>query len=69
MVVGVDVQHILPCSLNPLGRYRNEFEDKRLDTAGFLEPELLHFNPLHDGLVEIAYQCRQEQEYGIFRHE
>ena len=46
MVAGVDVQHVLPCGLNPLGWYGDEPEDKRLDAAGFLEPELLDFNPL-----------------------
>ena len=66
MVAGVDVQHVLPCGLNPLGWYGDEPEDKRLDAAGFLEPELLDFNPLHDGLVEVAYQCCQEQEHSIF---
>lgn len=65
MVAGVDVQHVLPCGLNPLGWYGDEPEDKRLDAAGFLEPELLDFNPLHDGLVEVAYQCCQEQEHSI----
>ena len=49
----VDIQHVLPCSQNPLGRYGDEPEDKSLYATRFLEPESLGVDSAHDVLVEI----------------
>ena len=39
MVLCVDIQHMLPCSKNPLGWYWYELEDKSLYATCLLEPE------------------------------
>ena len=49
----VDIQHVLPCSQNPLGRYGDEPEDKSLYATRFLESESLGVDSAHDVLVEI----------------
>ena len=49
----VDIQHVLPCSQNPLGRYGDEPEDKSLYATRFLEPESFGIKSAHDVLVEI----------------
>ena len=68
-VLCVDIQHVLPCSHDPLGRYGDESEDKSLDATRFLEPKSLGVKPAHDGLVEIVYQCSKQKKDSILRHE
>ena len=68
-VLCVDIQHVLPCSHDPLGRYGDESEDKSLYATRFLEPKSLGVKPAHDGLVEIVYQCSKQKKDSILRHE
>ena len=37
----IDMQHVLPCGHDPLGRYGDQAEDKSLYATPFLEPESL----------------------------
>ena len=69
MLLCVDIQHVLPCCYDPLGRYGDEAEDKSLYATRFLEPESLGVKPAHDGLVEIVYQCSKQKKDSILRHE
>ena len=69
MVLCVDIQHMLPCCHDPLGRYGYESENKSLYTTRFLESESLGVKSAHDGLVEIVYQCRKQKKDGILCHE
>ena len=69
MVLCVDIQHVLPSRHDPLGRYRDESEDKSLYATCLLEPESLGIKSAHDGLVEIVYQCGKKKEYGVLSHE
>ncbi len=64
-VLCVDIQHVLPCSHDPLGRYGDESEDKSLYATRFLEPKSLGVKLANDGLIEIVYQCRKQKEYGV----
>ena len=68
-VFRVDIQHVLPCSQNPLGRYGDEPEDKSLYATRFLESESLGVDPAHDVLVEIVYQCSKQEKDGVLCHE
>ena len=52
-----------------LFRSGDEAEDKSLYATRFLEPESLGVKSVHDGLVEIVYQCRKQKEYGVLCHE
>ena len=65
MLLCVDIQHVLPCCYDPLGRYGDEAEDKSLYATRFLEPESLGVKLANDGLIEIVYQCRKQKEYGV----
>lgn len=47
-------------------RYGDELEDKRLYAVCHFYPELLHLKPLHDGLVEVAYECREQEQRRAF---
>ena len=69
MVLCVDIQYVLPCSHDPLGRYGNESENKSLYATRFLESESLGVEPTHDGLVEIAYQCSKQKKDCVLCHE
>ena len=69
MVIGIDIQHVLPCRHDPLGRYRDESEDKRLYAARLLEPESLGVKSAQDCLVEIVYQGSKQKKDGVLRHE
>ena len=53
----------------PLGWYADELEHEGLDTAGLLQSEGFCVKPVHDELVEVAYECRQQQEHGVLGHE
>lgn len=60
---------MLPFRPYPFCRNRNELEDKGLYPTRIFESKLLHILVLHDGLIEIAYQCCQQQEHRILCHE
>ena len=62
----VDIQHVSPCCHDPLGRYWDEAEDKNLNATRFLEPESLGVKLANDGLIEIVYECCQQQEHATF---
>ena len=59
----------MPCSSYPLGWYADELEHEGFDTTGLLQSEGLCVKPAHEELVEVAYECRQQQEHGVLRHE
>ena len=65
----VDIQHVLPCCHDPLGRYGDETEDKSLYATRFLEPESLGVKLANDGLIEIVYQCRKQKKDRVLCHE
>ena len=53
----------------PLGWYADELEHEGLDTTGLLQSEGFCVKPAHEELVEVSYECRQQQEYGVLCHE
>ena len=69
MVVRVDVQFIVPCRPYPFGWYADELEHEGLNPAALLQSECFCAKPSHEELVEVAYDCRQQQEHGVLCHE
>ena len=69
MVLCVDIQHMLPCCHDPLGRYGDEFKDKSLYTTRLLESESLGVKSAHYGLVEVVYQCCKQKKDCVLCHE
>lgn len=67
--MGINVQNILSFSLYPFCRYRNELEDKCLYPTRIFESKLLHPLVLHNGLIEIVYECCQQKKHRILGHE
>jgi hypothetical protein len=55
-----------PSGPYPFSRYGYELEDEGLYPTGIFESKFLHTLVLHDGLVEIVYQCSHQQEHRIF---
>ena len=53
----------------PLGWYADELEHEGLDTTGLLQSECFCVKPAHEELVEVAYECGQQQEDGVLCHE
>ena len=65
----VDVQLIEPCRLYPLCGHADELEDEGFDAAGFIQSEGFRVQPAHEELVEVSYECRQQQEHCVLGHE
>ena len=65
----VDVQLIEPCRLYPLCGHADELEDEGFDAAGFIQSEGFRVQPAHEELVEVSYECRQQQEHCVLDHE
>jgi len=68
-IVRIDVQFIVSRRSYPLGWYADELEHEGFDTTGLLQSEGLCVKPSHEELIEVAYECRQQQEHGVLRHE
>ena len=64
-----DIQHVLTCCHDILGRYGDEDEDKSLYATRLLEPKSLGVKPAHDGLIEVVYQNSKQKKDSILRHE
>ena len=69
MVMSIDVQFVVSGCPYPFGRYADELEDESLDPATLLQSEGFRVKPPHEELVEVTYECRQQQEHGILCHE
>ena len=65
----IDVQFIVSGRPYPFGWHADELEDKGLDAAGLLQSEGFRVKPAHEEVVEVAYDCRQQQEDGVLGHE
>ena len=68
-VVGIDVQVIVSCRPYPFGRHTDEPEHEGLDSATLLQSEGFRVKFTHEELVEVTYECRQQQEHGVLCHE
>ena len=69
-LVGVDVEFVLPCRSDPLGRYGDESEQKTLDSVcGLDSKEDGHERQCHDVSVEVCSHGGDKQEYGVLVHE
>ena len=68
-VVRVDIQLIVPCRPYPLGWPADELEYEGFDAAGLLLSEGFCVYPVHEELVEVAYECCQQQEHSVLCHE
>ena len=69
MVVSIDVQFIVSGRPYPFGRHADELENKGFDAACLLQSEGFRVKPAHEELVEVAYDCCQQQEHGVLCHE
>ena len=67
--MSIDVQFIVPGRPYSLGRHADELEHKGFDAACLLQSECFRVKPAHEELVEVAYDCRQQQEHGVLCHE
>ena len=69
VIVGIDVEHALPCGLDTLDRHWDELEHKSLYATPCLKHEISGIDFSYYVLVEVAYQCGQQKEYSVFGHE
>ena len=68
--VGVDVEFVLSCRFDPLGRYGDESEEETLDSVCVLDSkEECHERQSHDVSVEVCRHCGNEKENGVLVHE
>jgi len=68
--VGVDVEFVLSCRFDPLGRYGDESEEETLDSVCVLDSkEKCHERQSHDVSVEVCRHCGNEKENGVLVHE
>ena len=68
--VGVDVEFVLSCRSDPLGRHGDESEQKTLDSVcGLDSKEDGHERQCHDVSVEVCSHGGDKQEYGVLVHE
>ena len=68
--VGVDVEFVLSCRFNPLGRHSDESEQETLDSVcGLDSKEDSHKRQCHDVSVEVCSHGGDKQEYGVLVHE
>ena len=68
--VGVDVEFVLSCRFDPLGRYGNESEQEALDSVcGLDSKEDCHERQSHDVPVEVGSHGGNKQEDGVLVHE
>ena len=65
----VDVQSERPCCPYPFCGHADELEDESLDTAGLLQSEGFRVESAHEEPVEVAYECREQEEHGVLLHE
>ena len=69
-LVGVDVESVLPCRSDPLGRHGDESEQEALDPVrGFDSKEDSHEWQCHDVSVEVCCHGGDKQEHGVLVHE
>ena len=69
-LIGVDVEFVLPCRSDPLGRHGDESEQETLDPVRGLDcKEDGHERQCHDVSVEICCHGGDKQEYGVLVHE
>ena len=69
-LVGVDVEFVLPCRSDPLGRYGDESEQETLDPVrGLDSKEDGHERQCHDVSVEVCRHGGNEKEHGVLVHE
>ena len=62
--VGVDVESVLPCRSDPLGRYGDESEQKTLDSVCGLDSKMdSHKRHSHDVSVEVCSHGGDKQEH------
>ena len=67
---GVDVEFVLSCCFNPLGRHIDESEQETLDSVCSLDSkEDSHERQCHDVSVEVCSHGGDKQEYGVLVHE
>lgn len=67
---GVDVEFVLSCRFNPLGRHSDESEQETLDSVCSLDSkEDSHEGQSHDVSVEICCHGCNKQEDGVLVHE
>ena len=59
----------MPCRSYPLGRHADELEHEGFDAAGLLQSEGFCVQPADEELVEVAYDCREQQEHSVLCHE
>lgn len=59
----------MPCGPYPFCRHADEPEDKCFDAACLVQSEGFRVDPVHKEFVEVAYECRQQQEHGVLSHE
>ena len=53
-LIGVDVEFVLPCRSDPLGRHGDESEQEALDPVRCFHPEKAHERQRDDVLVEVC---------------
>ena len=53
-LVGVDVEFVLPCRSDPLGRHGDESEQETLHPVRCFHPEEAHERQRYDVLVEVC---------------
>ena len=69
-LIGVDVEFVLSCRSDPLGRDGDESEQKTLDSVcGLDSKEDGHERQCHDVSVEVCSHGGDKQEYGVLVHE
>ena len=69
-LVGVDVEFVLPCRSDPLGRYGDESEKEALDPVrGLDSKEDGHERQCYDVSVEVCSHGGDKQEHGVLVHE
>ena len=69
-LVGVDVEFVLPCRSDPLGRYGDESEKEVLaPVRGLDSKEDSYERQCHDVSVEICCHGCNKQEYCVLVHE
>ena len=53
----------------PFCGHAYELKDEGFDAACFFQSEGLCVQPAHKAFVEVAYECREQEEHGVLCHE
>ena len=67
--MSIDVQLIMSSRPYPLGGHAGELEHEGLNPAALPQSEGFRVQPVHEELVEVAYDRREQQEHGVLCHE